>query len=96
MRICIILAAAVLAAGCGANASRTAAMTEYGEVDSAVARSGDGERVICTRETVVGTRLPNRKTCRTREEWDRISEQSREEVERVQRGALPNAAQDGN
>ena len=93
MRTCIVIAAALFIAGCSANASRTTTMTEYGEVDSAVAKAGGGDRLICSKQAVVGTRLPNRRTCRTKEEWDRIGDQSREEVDRVQRGSLPNAAQ---
>lgn len=54
------------------------------------------DSLICTSEPVIGTRLPNRRTCRTAEEWKRISDASKDEVDRVQRGPLPNTAQDGN
>lgn len=58
--------------------------------------TADGERLICADEPVIGTRLPKRRVCRTHEEWEAISRQSSEEVDRVQRGPLPNTAQDGN
>jgi hypothetical protein len=60
------------------------------------AKNSDGERLICTAEPVIGTRLPHRRVCRTAEEWEVINRQATEEVDRVQRGPLPNTAQDGN
>ena len=95
IRLSVILAGGLLLTGCASTGiERTSVETPDGEVvDSAVARQAGGERLICSREPAVGTRLPNRSTCRTQAEWDRIAAGSREEVDRVQRGPIPNRAQ---
>ena len=98
-----MLVAGLFLGACAANPSDSltsgepvAATADSETVDRAVTLQGGGDRVICSSEPVVGTRLPNRRTCRTVAEWERISEASKEEVDRVQRAPLPNTAQDGN
>jgi hypothetical protein len=97
-----IAAAAIFLTACAANPSSSPSAVASNDSVAGTEESPKmignqrADRLICTNEAVVGTRLPNRRTCRTAEEWDRISEASREEMDRVQRGTLPNAAQDGN
>lgn len=47
------------------------------------------ERVICTREAAVGTRLPNRRVCRTEREWAVIRGTSEETAAEIQRMPIP-------
>jgi hypothetical protein len=92
MRICAVLACFILA-GCATAAND--GLPRMPDRDFQ-ARNADGEHLICTHEPVIGTRLPQRRVCRTREEWAVINRQATEEVDRVQRAPLPNTAQDGN
>jgi hypothetical protein len=97
-----IAAAAILLAGCAAipssNPSAVASDDPVAGTEEAPVMIGNqrADRLICTNVPVVGTRLPNRRTCRTAEEWQRISDSGKEEVDRVQRGSLPDAVQNGN
>lgn len=49
----------------------------------------DGERIYCTREPMIGTRLRQRRICKTAEEWRLISENSKEAVRDIQRMNIP-------
>jgi hypothetical protein len=45
-----------------------------------------GAKKICKREGRVGSRLGGKRTCRTQEEWDRLSRETRLATEHLQRG----------
>jgi hypothetical protein len=92
MRICAALACFILA-GCATATNDDRPRMPDRDFQ---AKNADGEHLICTEEPVIGTRLPKRRVCRTREEWAVINRQATEEVDRVQRAPLPNTAQDGN
>lgn len=92
MRTCAAVGCFILA-GCVTTTNDRGLDLPDGDFQAVTA---DGERLICADEPVIGTRLPKRRTCRTQAEWDAIARDSQEEVDRVQRGPLPNTAQDGN
>lgn len=49
------------------------------------------EKQVCRREKQIGSMVRAKKTCRTKAEWDDLAQQSRQEVDRVQRTtAFPN------
>lgn len=49
----------------------------------------DGKRIYCTNEPMIGTRLPKRRVCKTAEDWERISRESKETTEDIQRTNIP-------
>lgn len=51
--------------------------------------AGDPDGIRCVREPVLGSRLRPQEVCRTQREWDRISEDARDAVSRVQRSRVP-------
>jgi len=61
--------------------------------ESAAATPAEGEakkpRVVCSTQPVSGTRLPNRRVCKTEEEWAVIEKESQETVEHIQRLPIP-------
>ncbi|HUE88562.1 MAG TPA: hypothetical protein VMO26_20995 [Vicinamibacterales bacterium] len=54
-----------------------------------VTRTEEKERVICTKQAMSGTRLPNRRICRTEREWELIEGTGRETAEQIQRMPIP-------
>lgn len=102
MKTVSIVAAAIMLVGCASTApeqpppERLAAAGEPAgarEGDSAA----DGEdatepRKICTTQAMTGTRLPNRRICKTEEEWATIQTESEDTVEHIQRLPHPNKA----
>ncbi len=44
---------------------------------SSTAKPDDLDRVVCKSDDATGTRLPGKKTCHTKREWNDIAEQSR-------------------
>lgn len=49
----------------------------------------DGERIYCTKEPTLGTRLPKRRVCKTAEEWQRIADESQDATRDIQRLGIP-------
>jgi len=49
------------------------------------ARDGDPDRIVCVRQTRIGSRLDTRRVCRTRAEWDELGGEMRNVVDRTQR-----------
>jgi hypothetical protein len=93
---CLFLSACATDTNLSSSSSVAPEMT--GEATTAAVETSEPEaassRRICTNESVVGTRLPGRRVCRTEKEWEEVRERSREEVDRMQRGPLPNSVQD--
>ena len=44
----------------------------------------DPNEMICVRESQIGSRVANRRVCRTRQEWDEVRRQARISTERAQ------------
>jgi hypothetical protein len=49
------------------------------------ARDSSPDKIVCVRQTRIGSRLDNRRVCRTRAEWDQLEAEERNVVDRVQR-----------
>ena len=49
------------------------------------ARDGDPDKIVCVRQTRIGSRLDTRRVCRTRAEWDELAAEERNVVDRAQR-----------
>ena len=49
------------------------------------AKDPNAEKQICKREKQIGSMVRQKKTCRTKAEWDDLASQSREELSRAQR-----------
>lgn len=52
------------------------------------------QRIICRSDANTGSRLPN-KTCRTKEEWDRIAEETGELSRNLERATRDGVISDG-
>ena len=46
--------------------------------------NNDPNQIVCVNERVTGSRVSQRRVCRTRQEWDDYQKQSREVVNEVQ------------
>lgn len=49
------------------------------------ARDSSPDKIVCVRQTRIGSRLDTRRICRTRAEWDELEAEERNVVDRVQR-----------
>jgi len=100
MKLVSILAAAIVLAGCASTSPEQPAperLAAAGEAESATTTEGEEAaqpRKICTTQAMTGTRLPNRRVCKTEEEWATIEAESKETVEHIQR--LPTPMQEGD
>jgi hypothetical protein len=45
-------------------------------------KKDDPDRIICKSQQVTGSAIPSKRVCHTKREWDDISEQSREAMDR--------------
>jgi invasion protein IalB len=59
------------------------------------AKSED-DKVVCRSDNPTGTRVGNKKVCKTKAEWVEFTRQQREEAQRVQTDALNQRMQSGN
>ena len=48
------------------------------------ARDSSPDKIVCIRQTRIGSRLDTRRVCRTRAEWAEANSEVRQEVERAQ------------
>lgn len=79
-----------------APSAETAQRATAADPATATAQASDSQaaepaakRVICAKSAVVGTRLPNRRVCRTEEEWRVINDTGQETAREIQRMPLP-------
>ena len=54
------------------------------QADSPEAKQSDHSRVICVQSNEIGSRLRQRRTCRTKAQWDEYREGIRTKVARMQ------------
>lgn len=87
---CAVLALAVSAAFAPASA---APASGEGASASGSGQTLDLDKIICRRDSVVGSRVQKRRTCKTRRQWNKDNDQLREvwsEFQRKATGAVPN------
>lgn len=93
-----VLAALMLLAACsttdGQSADIAAAEREKKMAEEVLANATsvdekDEKTIYCSSEPMIGTRLPKRRVCKTKEEWRIISEASKEAVDEIQRMNIP-------
>jgi hypothetical protein len=57
---------------------------------------GDKEKLICKSEKVTGSRLKKRRTCLTRQQWDDLATETKQDLDRFTTGASSAAPSGGN
>ncbi len=83
-----LLMSAVLAALVAAPMPALAFVSDDNRDDQTVCRSD--------REHNVGTRIPAKRTCRTRAEWRELEENTQRELQQIRDGQAPNEAPAGS
>ena len=63
----------VMRQGGAASVSTPASVTASSDQKPAATPKERGERIVCKKEPILGTRLKSTRTCRTVDEWRRIS-----------------------
>jgi hypothetical protein len=73
----------------------TASIPAQAQTDAAPAKAvaGDPNKVICKRETVIGSLVAARKVCRTRAEWLSARTDAQRDTQMMQGGAAGQAPQ---
>ncbi|MEX0941103.1 MAG: hypothetical protein WD002_00995 [Pseudomonadales bacterium] len=98
MKILPVLVTLVLLAACSTTDNQSAAnaaadkekkMAEEVLANATSVDKKDEKTVYCTSEPMIGTRLPKRRVCKTKEQWRIISEASKETVNEIQRMNIP-------
>lgn len=72
---------------CATFAAATAAFAQAPADEPLTQKTGvinDPDEIVCVREPVIGSRLAQRRVCRTRAEWAAAREEVKLEVERAQ------------
>ncbi|TJY59303.1 hypothetical protein E4T66_12960 [Sinimarinibacterium sp. CAU 1509] len=95
-RICLLLSAGCLLAACASTPeaelpSDGAAAEETSNVATSNVASSEGvgrDRMVCTKETQVGTRFP-RTVCLTQGQRDDLAVQNQQEINKVRMSAQP-------
>ena len=88
MKVLLALVALTLVTACSTTQNTTQApKTEELELAQISGNESldEEKQVYCTREAMIGTRLPQRRICRTKEEWRIITETSKEAMDELQR-----------
>lgn len=65
------------------------------ESNNPAPKGHDPNKIVCEREETIGTRLGARAVCKTVAEWQAMTSEQRETVERVQRMNTSNGCPDG-
>jgi hypothetical protein len=80
----VAFAAALLAAIVSPSAAEEPATAPAAAQAPAKSSIADPDRIVCEKQTVVGSRLATKRVCKTRAQWADERLQERQEVERVQ------------
>jgi invasion protein IalB len=95
MKIIAFLSAACLPfAGASATAQTSSQQPAQAQPQQAAASSHyDGNKIVCEKQEVVGSRLATKRICMTRDEWARARGDDKAWIDRVQQPGFTSAPQ---